>query len=275
MKKKILSLLIIFCVLFMNLSGVLAEEVGINDIITKYLEYINDTDYTLLNENNKISISLINPTYGPYSIDLDYTDNTISYVNNRDVSSASDELKAYYASADSYFISALLLALFNVYNVDIEAIPEDIDYAEMGIDYQIGDVVVYENENGGRISVTPVSSLFVDLALFKQFAQTVQSTTGNSDFLLQMLTIFKSASNPMTDSILSSNLINFDDVLDEVTDGVDDSKTTDSVTTVGSTEKVKVPSTSANAKNLILGIFAVAIASGIGVYVFILKTGKK
>lgn len=275
MKKKILSLLIIFCVLFMNLSGVLAEEVGINDIITKYLEYINDTDYTLLNENNKISISLINPTYGPYSIDLDYTDNTISYVNNRDVSSASDELKAYYASADGYFMSVLLLALFNVYNVDIEAIPEDIDYAEMGIDYQIGDVVVYENENGGRISVTPVSSLSVDLALFKQFAQTVQSTTGNSDFLLQMLTFFKSVSNPMTDSILSSNLINFDDVLDEVTDGVDDSKTTDSVTTVGSTEKVKVPSTSANAKNLILGIFAVAIASGIGVYIFILKTGKK
>lgn len=278
MKKKVLCLLVIICVLFMNLGKVsadLASTITVGDVNTKFLECISDPDYTISNENNRISISLINPTYGPYSINFDYTDRAITYVNSRDVSSASDELKTYYASSDNYFVTLLLLALYDVYNVDLDSIPEDIDYAEMGVDFIDGEMLSYENEDGGRISGNAIELFSVKLNDFNNFAQSYQSDTDNSESISHITTLYKLMMDPMADSILANSFDGFDDFVDNVSDDhVSDSNNPGEVT-AAPTERVKVPSTSADAKNLILGIFILAIASGIGAYVCIMKTVKK
>ncbi len=271
MKNKFLILMLVFCVLFMNLGKVLAE--GIIDVNAKFIEYIDDIDYSISDTDGKITISLTNPTYGYYTMEFNETNDTITYVNTRDVSSVSDVEKIYYASVDDYFITAMILTLFDVYNVDLDSLPEDIDYEAMGITYQHGDEIVYESD-GLSIRVSPFTSISFNLTEFDNYTKNFQGDVDNSEKIAQMLTFMKAFSNPMTESILSNDFVNdVDGAFDNVDDfEIEDAEPDSNMAEISNiSQKVKVPPTSASAQYIMLGIFAFAVAVGMSIYVVFLK----
>ena len=275
MKNKILILMVVSCLLFMNTLKVFAAEVGISDVNSKFLEYIEDSNYNISNADGKITISLTNPTYGPYTIEFNETDDTITYVNTRDISSANDETRMYYASTDNYFIMAMILSLFDVYNVDMDSMPQDVDYDAMGIDLKEGEQITYETSNGSKSSASEIESATFNLAEFDNYTKYFQTDVDNSEEITQIFTFLKGFSDPMAKSILSSSIVDeftngLNDMADDFSLEFDDSN----VTAANTTQTVRVPSTAANAQYIVFGIFALAVVIGIGVYGFLLKRAR-
>ena len=271
MKKKIFILGLVFCVLMVNISSVLAKEVSFADLKTRFIQLINDSNYTITDTDNKVTIALTNETHGPYSIEFNYAENVVSYVNNRDVSEATDQQKVYYAQVDYYFVLALIYTLLDVYDIRPDAEFSDDDYDEMGVTIETSDEISCRTENNLEVSTEPITSFSIDLTKFNNYTLNFQDAENSVDGE-QLIAFLKSMMNPMNDNVFSSeNLDDFSDLFDVDLDIEQETK--DDIQVVNPEKKsvVKVPATKANSMYMLIGIPLVAVAVGVLVYFIILK----
>ncbi len=276
MKKRIVIFVLIFCLFIMNMTSILAKEVSFADIKSRYIELIGDSDYNILDEENKIAISLTNPTYGPYSIEFNYDNNKITYTNSRDVSSVNDATKVYYNFTDFYFISSMIYTLFDVYGLSADVEITEEDYDDLGITLETGEEFNYETDNGVHGSTSPITSLVIDLTKFNTFTESYQSESNDTSYVTQIIGFYKQMMNPMTENIFSFNIPdeisdNFNDMIDDITnfDIVMDEEPKQEVTV--SKQTVKVPSTKFNSIYILAGFLIVSVAIGVLVYIIMIK----
>ena len=272
MKKKILIVALTFCMFIWGISGALAEEVTFSDIKQRYTELINDDDYTITDEENRISVFLTNPTYGEYSISFDYNDNVISYVNNRDLTAANDETKYYYASTDFYFISAMLYTLFDVYDIKEEAMNGvEINYDEMGFSVVNGEEINYETDDGVKASFSSFESLNIDLTKFDNYTKDYQGGNKNLDNTLLLIKSFKSIINPMTTNVFSFDFESGDNLASDIIDdnnasNEEEIKQNENTKT---SQVVNVPATGINSVYVLVGFVIGAFMIGGLTYIMI------
>ena len=277
MKNKILIFGLALCVFFVSVGNVWANEATFSDIKARYIELISDDNYSIDETDSNVKVSLTNPTYGEYSIDFNYSDNKITYVNNRDTSAANDETKYYYTLSDTYFISALIYSLLDVYDINDEAFSDDVDYDAMGIIFDTEDEVNYTMSDGSEISYSPINSFSVDLTMFDNYTASVQNSNRDKDTTVQIISFFKVFMDPMTVDLSHTDFQEdlgdlIDDILDddsglEDTDQVDDYQDSDSKVT----QNVKVPATGVNSLYILIGAALTSLIIGILIYVIMIK----
>ena len=268
MKKKLLLFGIVLCVFFSSIGSVFAKDVGFSDIKIRFKELISDESYVIIDDDNKIKVSLNNPTYGDYSIEFNYSDNTISYVNNRDVSSATIEQKIYYSLTDSYFISALLYSLFDVYDISDEAInSKEINYDEMGVLVESLDEIKYTSPDGSATTVSPIKSLSINLSKFDSYTKDAQESNRDLNATKEIIQFFKAILDPMASNMFNGNYEQVvDEVIGDIMDSGEESYNDQKSSNSQSTQKVIVPSTGINSIYILIGFIIASLAFGFLIY---------
>lgn len=199
--------LIVGIISIFGMTEVSAEEYNKwDEVYTKFSEFTKEDGITLTKTDNEINISLTNTKYGAYSMKMTYQDNKLSYINDRDVSSANDETKIYYSDNDLYFLGLMVCSMFDAYKIDPSLISDEGGFFANGIKIDYGKQIEISKEvNGATVTRTgsPINSFTIDFKSFFEQTEDVQNTLDkdSEENINLVVTLFKVLVNPLDDNV--------------------------------------------------------------------------
>lgn len=201
-RKMFLTTLVIGIMSIFGLSDVNAEEATDykwEEVYNKFVEFSKQDGITINKTDDAVNISLTNPTYGEYSMNMTYADNKLSYTDTRDLTKKDPETKLYYAVTDFYFYVNMIYAFLDVYKIAPEKVGDDL--TAFGVTAEDGEEIVIE-DSGSRLSVTLLSAFTIDLAEFDNKTRTIQNTLTNENAYKELLLDF----DPFMESVIASDI---------------------------------------------------------------------
>lgn len=276
--KRFFGFIFIFVFLIFSLN-VKAKEINWQEICENYENFLNNDNYKFTYDDNNLTVSLKNDSFGDYSIEFNYADGKVTYNNNRDVSSSSDDLKYWYDMCDSYFVFGFAESIFAYFQVDPQIDTSSAESTEYGVDL-VDDEVSYNLSDGTNVSGTSIKSLVFDLNKFNEATLDYQNTENSFEYYLQLYDFLSSFIDPMNDKLPSADDFSsyFDDIIDQAQDESENEVANKNSGEVSNKrdvsldkQVVEVPSTGSNSIYIMIGIIICAISLGIITYFIILK----
>lgn len=243
-----------------------------NEIYNQFYENVKQDGVTVNKTDDAVNISLTNPTYGEYSMEMTYENNVLSYNNIRDVSSANDETKMYYARNDSYFFYLMAYAMLETYKIDPTLVDGDMEwFFSSGASLKQGsEIVIKRNTEDGEetYTATPIESFSINFAEFSEKTKDVQNTLEpeNENAYKFIVDFLKTLISPMKDSVyLFSGSIS--DEMEKEFDKIDNEQTssnkniTNNKNTVNDKTNEKNPKTGFELPIVLAGILVLLIGA--------------
>lgn len=178
-----------------------------DEIYNQFYENVKEEGITVNKTDDAVNISLTNPTYGAYLMKMTYENNILSYNNIRDVSSANDETKMYYALNDINFITLMGYAMLETYKIEPFVIDSEMEwFKNLGASINKGpEIVLTKKINDGEITYieTPIKSFSINLSEFNEKTKDMQNTLTpeNENVYQNYVNFYKTEMSPMNDSL--------------------------------------------------------------------------
>lgn len=182
-----------------------------NEIYNQFYENVKEEGVTVNKTDDAVNISLTNPTYGAYSMKMTYENNILSYNNIRDVSSANDETKMYYARNDGYFFLLMAYAMLETYKIEPPEFDSDMEwFLSLGASLKEGpEMSITRKTDNAEVTyrVTPIESFSINFAEFNEKTKDVQNTLKpeNENIYKEYVTFYKTLVLPMSDNMFSDS----------------------------------------------------------------------
>lgn len=182
-----------------------------DEIYNQFYENVKEEGITVNKTDDAVNISLTNPTYGAYSMKMTYENNILSYNNIRDVSSANDETKMYYARNDGYFFLLMAYAMLETYKIEPPEFDSDMEwFLSLGASLKEGpEMSITRKTDNAEVTyrVTPIESFSINFAEFNEKTKDVQNTLKpeNENIYKEYVTFYKTLVLPMSDNMFSDS----------------------------------------------------------------------
>lgn len=220
MKKFIIGILVLF-LFTIETMNVQAKTVSWDDIGKEFIDNLKNASIDKSTYNFEYSDESLVISYKEddivYNMILTYNDNSISYINVRDVSNLSDEYRVSYALFDTLMISTLNLTLINLYNPNMNDLEEITNLQQKLVDSGaitviFGDEVKYSSNDENldvNLSATEIKNYKIDLVKVDNVINDKTNNITTPPILNEKEDTIKTIENPKTLDMSSSKYLLF------------------------------------------------------------------
>lgn len=220
MKKFIIGILVLF-LFTIETMNVQAKTVSWDDIGKEFIDNLKNASIEKSTYNFEQSDESLVISYKEddivYNMILTYNDNSISYINVRDVSNLSDEYRVSYALFDTLMLSTLNLTLINLYNPNMNDLEEITNLQQKLVDsgaitVVLGDEVKYSSNDENldvNLSATEIKNYKIDLIKVDNVINDKTNNITTPPILNEKEDTIKTIENPKTLDMSSSKYLLF------------------------------------------------------------------